>query len=236
MSPAVLFFLCAIVVVLALIAKALTNGGRKNRITLTQPASRYDEGVPANAYAAEASLLSPAERSFLGVLDAAGMAGVRIFPKVRIADIVHVRGGLGRSVATTAQNRINSKHVDFVCVREDTMAPVLIIELDDSSHARPDRMERDDFVDSVFASAGIPVLHVPNKRSYSIEEVRRMLMEFVDLTSPLVRPIEAPQAASAGDVPRLCPKCGSMLVQRTRRNGGETFLGCSAYPRCRHTE
>lgn len=36
----------------------------------------------------------------------------------------------------------------------------------------------------------------------------------------------------------VCPKCGSALVVRTTRSGtnaGRSFLGCSSYPRCRHT-
>jgi restriction system protein len=35
-----------------------------------------------------------------------------------------------------------------------------------------------------------------------------------------------------------CPKCGSPLVQRTAKSGpntGRPFLGCSGYPKCRHT-
>lgn len=36
-----------------------------------------------------------------------------------------------------------------------------------------------------------------------------------------------------------CPKCGSKLVERTARKGpnaGFSFLGCSAFPKCRHTQ
>ena len=35
-----------------------------------------------------------------------------------------------------------------------------------------------------------------------------------------------------------CPRCGSPLVQRVAKRGpqaGNTFIGCSAYPRCRYT-
>lgn len=35
-----------------------------------------------------------------------------------------------------------------------------------------------------------------------------------------------------------CPKCGSRLVRRTARQGknaGQTFLGCSGFPKCRYT-
>jgi hypothetical protein len=37
-----------------------------------------------------------------------------------------------------------------------TFAPCLAVELDDSSHLRADRRERDAFVDEVLASVGIP--------------------------------------------------------------------------------
>ncbi len=47
-----------------------------------------------------------------------------------------------------------------------SLQPVLGIELDDSSHDRKDRKERDEFVDSLFAHAGLGILHVPTARAY----------------------------------------------------------------------
>jgi hypothetical protein len=38
------------------------------------------------------------------------------------------------------------------------------------------------------------------------------------------------------DAPRLCPKCGAEMVQRTVKNGdkaGSKIWGCSAFPKCR---
>jgi len=32
-----------------------------------------------------------------------------------------------------------------------------------------------------------------------------------------------------------CPRCGANLVERTNRQSGEQFLGCSRFPRCRGT-
>jgi restriction system protein len=32
-----------------------------------------------------------------------------------------------------------------------------------------------------------------------------------------------------------CPKCGGNLVQRTTKQSGKQFLGCSNFPKCRHT-
>ena len=34
----------------------------------------------------------------------------------------------------------------------------------------------------------------------------------------------------------LCPACGQRMVVRTNTVTGEDFLGCSAYPDCRHTQ
>jgi restriction system protein len=32
-----------------------------------------------------------------------------------------------------------------------------------------------------------------------------------------------------------CPRCGSKLIERTNRQTGQTFYGCSRYPKCRGT-
>jgi len=45
---------------------------------------------------------------------------------------------------------------------------------------------------------------------------------------PLIAPPQEAPAQSEG-----CPRCGSTLVQRTNRRTGETFFGCSQFPRCR---
>ena len=34
----------------------------------------------------------------------------------------------------------------------------------------------------------------------------------------------------------ICPKCGSKLVLRTARKGGNKFYGCSAFPKCRYVK
>ncbi|MGE8250861.1 MAG: restriction endonuclease, partial [Stenotrophomonas bentonitica] len=45
-----------------------------------------------------------------------------------------------------------------------------------------------------------------------------------------------PKIAPPKETPALsegCPRCGSTLVQRTNRRTGESFFGCSQFPRCR---
>jgi ssDNA-binding Zn-finger/Zn-ribbon topoisomerase 1 len=54
---------------------------------------------------------------------------------------------------------------------------------------------------------------------------------------PPPTPPAAPTHATPSTTSRSCPRCGSPLVEREARKGpnaGGRFLGCSAFPKCRH--
>ncbi len=123
-------------------------------------------------YAKREALLTPAERAFLAALEHALGDHYRIMGKVRLADLVAPDGALGERDWKRAFYQVSSKHVDFVLCDRDTLAPVCAIELDDSSHQAPDRRERDQFVDGVFQSAGLALLHFRARRTYSRAEIR----------------------------------------------------------------
>ncbi len=120
-------------------------------------------------------LFSPAERSFLGVLEQAVGDDCQVFGKVRLNDVIKVQKGLPRSVWQTACNRIDRKHVDFVICKKADFSIVAAIELDDKSHARKDRVERDRFLDQAFAATGISLLRFPARKGYVLEEVKSHL-------------------------------------------------------------
>jgi very-short-patch-repair endonuclease len=112
--------------------------------------------------------LSPAEISFYHVLKGVITDDTTLICKVRLSDLFYVkRPHENRG----ARNKIDRKHVDFVLCRANTMEPVLGIELDDKSHQRKDRQERDAFVDAVFAEAGLPLLHIPAAKGYVPNEI-----------------------------------------------------------------
>ena len=128
-----------------------------------------------DVYYLRKSLFTSAERSFFGVMESLEYEGLTITGKVRLADIFGVKKGLDQGDRLRAQNRINAKHVDFLLVQKSDGRPVLGIELDDRSHEEKDRAVRDAFVDTVFASAGLPILHVPVKQAYDPKEVHRLI-------------------------------------------------------------
>lgn len=123
-------------------------------------------------YVAADSLLTPAERSFFGVLQQALAPDYHVFAKVRLADIIDLQRGLSGKRRYAAFNRISAKHADFVACDPQTFRVVGVIELDDSSHRVARRQQRDRFMDSALAAASIPILRVPAQRSYSSSALR----------------------------------------------------------------
>jgi hypothetical protein len=198
------------------------------------------------------TLFTPAERSFLGVLEQALDSRYRVFGKVRLGDIAKPAKGLSNSKRTTALNRINQKHLDFVVCSTAELAVIGVIELDDRSHEREDRAGRDEFVDQVLLAAKVPIARFTAKKGYAIQEVRATLAETFKLAveSPVLPTvaIEEPSfqmepLATTGQIPEkpeettpVCPKCSAKMVKRQAKNGphaGELFWACSKYPKCR---
>jgi hypothetical protein len=128
-----------------------------------------------DVYYLRKSLFTPAERSFAGVLETLNLDGTAMAAKVRLADIFGIKKGLERGDRQRAKNRINAKHVDFLLIQKSDGRPLLGIELDDSSHEEEERITRDAFVDSVFSSAAIPLLHVAVKSTYDPGDIRRQI-------------------------------------------------------------
>jgi len=117
-------------------------------------------------YRAKDYFFSKAERSFYLVLQqAVDLNHYEIFAKVRLADLLWLPKGTTKR--QSFQNRIQSKHVDFIICDRKQYRPLLAIELDDSSHQQPTRKDRDAFVDAAFMQAGLPLLHIPAQKNYN---------------------------------------------------------------------
>lgn len=120
-------------------------------------------------------LFTASERSFLGVLDQASRGRYRVFGKVRVADVIAPVKGLDRSTWTSVFNRIKSKHFDFVLCDPQSLEVRAVIELNDKSHSRRRRLERDELVGRACSDAGIVLRFVRTQRTYSVEMVRKLV-------------------------------------------------------------
>lgn len=119
------------------------------------------------------SLITKAELRFYKSLQKAVMDDFEIFAMVRIADLLKVEPNLPNHRKWL--NKILAKHIDFVLCDPGSLQPLVCIELDDPSHNRPDRIERDIFVNKAFESAGLPLLRIPTQPNYLSREIREMI-------------------------------------------------------------
>lgn len=195
--------------------------------------------------------LSPAEISFYHVLLQVAGERVTVCPKVGLGDVFFVSRP---NENAGARNRIAAKHVDFLLCDSMTMRPLAGIELDDASHRRADRQERDALVEKVFEAAELPLVRFPAKRAYTLAEVEGKLSVVFGNgmergRSPTDAPVspaiqkwqgsdgsaacEPPAPAPAEPSVPMCPKCGIPLVIRSGPRGN--FFGCSNFPKCRVT-
>lgn len=176
------------------------------------------------------NFLSAAELAFYRALEQAVGQSYSINNKVRLWDVLYVPR---RDDSRTYENKISSKHIDFLLCDPTSMQPVLAIELDDASHNRKDRQERDAFLDQALGAAGLSILHIKAVRTYSITEVRQQIADVPPDTASIT---SAPPTLPASSSEPSCPKCHTAMVQRKAAKGahaGKRFWACTSYPKCR---
>ena len=133
---------------------------------------RHGPRLELSRYTLQQSLLSDAERSFLGVFANAIGIDYVVVPKVRVADAIAPRKGMSRSDWQRAFNRISAKHFDFLVCRATDFGIVAAVELDDKTHRQPRRRKRDEFLEAAAQGAGLPLLRFDAKAGYSQGQIR----------------------------------------------------------------
>ena len=132
-------------------------------------------------YQPQVYLFTKTEWRFSTVLQEAIRDDYLLMGKVRIADLLKVEShkDIKRSAWMGKFARISSKHIDFVLVCPQSGRICCCLELDDASHQRKDRIERDVFVNGAFKEAGVPLLRIPTEKVYDSEKLRKQIREAV---------------------------------------------------------
>ena len=117
-------------------------------------------------------LLTPPEKRFYNVLRRV-VGRNMVLAKVRLADLVDAdkRHRLWRANF----NRVCSKHIDFV-ICDRALSPIIAVELDDSSHRRPDRIARDRDVNRILEISEFPLLRVLVCPAYDPADIAKQLL------------------------------------------------------------
>ena len=84
---------------------------------------------------------------------------LHILSKIRLADIIEPLPNLTKSEWYSAFSKIQAKHVDFALATKSNLKILCLIELDDNSHNNRERINRDKFVDEIYDTVKIPIIH-----------------------------------------------------------------------------
>lgn len=153
-------------------AKKSGGGSLRERFKKYTFPVRSPDSVPVLKYR-KAVFLTETEAKFITVLTSFVRGRAHVLAKVRLADLALPEDSPNLSAWQTAMNKVQSKHVDFVLCGP-FFRPLCVIELDDSSHFLPNRIRRDDLVDSILRDIDLPIFHIPVKSSYIAEDFKAL--------------------------------------------------------------
>lgn len=161
-----IYIIAGIIIAVAIglaILKAVVEGGDSER---EKPKYRYTR---------KQFFLTRAEHEFYNALIVAAGDKYYVFAQVHLPTILDnkVKGQDWRA----ALAHINRKSVDFVLCDKAYISPKLAIELDDKSHERPDRQERDKEVERILADAGVPLLRIENRGAFNTGELAQRISD-----------------------------------------------------------
>lgn len=97
---------------------------------------------------------------------------IHIISKVRLADIVNVEKVFDEYTEKKFLRKIWSRHIDFVLCNPENLEPIALIELDDKSHDRPERIRSDNLKNEICKKLGIKLI-----RTLQDENIEQKLIE-----------------------------------------------------------
>ena len=150
-----------------------------------------------------------------------------ICPKVSLNDIFYI---VRPNENVHFFNKIFRKHVDFLLCDPNTLKPAIGVELV-KPVSRNETRDADQFMNDLFLSAGLPLVHVLSSDRY----VQSDLTELFQLAIMKVQDTKPLRVAAKTDSVPMCPICGKMMVLRVNRvglNAGRKYYGCMDSPRC----
>lgn len=178
-------------------------------------------------YRLRESFLSTPEQALLRALQRMAGQHYVICPKVALNDIFYI---VRPNENVHFFNKIFRKHVDFLLCESPAFKPAIGVELV-KTVSRNETRGTDQFMEDLFLSAGLPLVHVPTSEKYSEND----LVELFQLAIMKVKKTGPLRATTKTDSVPMCPVCGKMMVLRIHRNGlgaGKKYYGCMDSPRC----
>ena len=119
-----------------------------------------DEDIEKLPYRRKFLLTKNEYRFYKSLKEIADKYGFAVLAKIRFADLVEVSAEVDKKEYMKYFGKIKSKHIDFILCKKDNLYPELLIELNDSSHNKEDRIKRDDFIKKIAEKVGYKMVFV----------------------------------------------------------------------------
>lgn len=128
---------------------------------------------PNNVYESKKSLLSAIEKEYFDCIKLALPEGYYVYPQVNLASIIN------RVDAHKFQNEL-FRNVDFGVFNKEHK-PVLLIEIQDKSHLREERQQRDEKVRKICEEADIALIEFWETKSINSEKIKERIYTALNL-------------------------------------------------------
>ncbi len=117
--------------------------------------------------------VSPTEGHFFRLLrNSVGPRG-HVLAQVSLGRLLYLPGGNANNPGRASwSNKVARKSVDFVVCDATTLRPLCAVELDDATHGRAARQQRDAEVEQLLAAAGLPLERFRVSRQYDERDIR----------------------------------------------------------------
>ena len=196
----------------------------------------YPSSLPKDAIRSKAELPFRLRESFLSTPEAALFRALKqmvaeryvIYAKVSLNELFYI---IRPNENVHFFNKIFRKHVDFLLCDPKTLKPEIGVELV-KSIAKDETRASDQFMDDLFLTAGLPLVHIPSSDHYEVSDVISLFQLAVTKTRDAK---DSRVSGSLKDSVPMCPVCGKMMVLRTHRSGsltGQLYYGCIDNPKC----
>ena len=129
-------------------------------------------------YYAKSYIMTSRENECFKILNEIFSSKWFVVPQVHLSALLDYR--VKGQNWNAAFRHINGKSVDFVLIGKESYKVICAIELDDSTHSKPDRMERDVEIERMFKEAKIPLARISKFESMTKPEIAKVVTDAIN--------------------------------------------------------
>lgn len=134
-------------------------------------ASRLNDNSFPFPFESKSTIFTPAEKNFQNLVEQAMGPKYRVINRVKLSDILTIRGGVSSRASQSASNNAEGKYLDFVICDRNSMKLMGAIDLVDTQ-GKGYKVKKDWFVSGALEAATIPHLRIKVKANYTLDEIR----------------------------------------------------------------